>query len=155
MAILLMTFFWFPCTLLLMITAVIFVSLYSYKVKQQPLLDIIVHGFCFLIFFFFPALLLGLEQDLLIVGSLMVLSVSNIAESQNHLEDYESDKRVKINTTGGRFGKKMSKYICYFSAAVFIISLLFIAVFFNNSLMLVFLPLPILKIYSMRDLFNS
>jgi 4-hydroxybenzoate polyprenyltransferase len=84
----------------------------------------------------------------------MIISASNMGELENQLGDYESDKKAKISTTAGRFGKKISKYICYFSAAVFVLSLFFIAVFFNEPLILFFSPLPVFRIYSMRNLFN-
>jgi len=152
-SVLLMTFFWFSNTVLIMILAILAVSLYSYKMKQKPIWDIVFHGLSFLTYFIFPAILFNLKPDLLIIGSLITLSTSNMIEIGNQLEDFESDIKSNIITTAGKFGKKISKQICLISAILFISSLIFLYISFNAPLILVFLISPLYKLYNMRNNF--
>lgn len=153
LSVLLMSFFWFPNTFLLMILAILTVSLYSYKMKQKPLLDIVFHGLSFLTYFIFPAILFNLKPDLLIIGSLITFSTSNMIEIGNQLEDYESDRKSNILTTVGKFGKKASKHICFFSALTYTMSLMFLFISFNAPAILIFSFSPIYSLYSMRNSF--
>jgi 4-hydroxybenzoate polyprenyltransferase len=151
--ILLMTIFWFPSTLLLITAEILVSSLYSYKIKQKPPLDIVFHDLGFLTYFIFPAILFNLKPVLLIIGSLITFSTSNMIEIGNQLEDFESDIKTNITTTVGKFGKKISKQICLISAIIFISSLIFLYISFNAPLILVFLISPLYKLYILRNNF--
>jgi 4-hydroxybenzoate polyprenyltransferase len=152
-SVILMSFFWFSSVFLLMILAILTVSIYSYKMKQKPLLDIVFHGLSLLTYFIFPAILFNLKPDLLLIGSLITFSTSNMIEIGNQLEDFESDRKSNIITTVGRFGKKISKQICFISALIFISSLIFLYISFDVPIILVFLISPLYKLYNMRNSF--
>jgi 4-hydroxybenzoate polyprenyltransferase len=150
-SILLMTMLWFFNSLPFMILSIIIVSVYSYKMKNFPILDIIVHEVWITMFFVFPLIQFYISQTFFILLLLILLFSSNMMQFHNQLGDYMPDKLAKVNTTVVRLGIKKSVILYYSSVISFVVSVLFIS-YYISIFSLVFLIYAVISFLEVRKI---
>lgn len=125
------------------------VTLYSYKFKSMPYLDLISHSIIIAGIVFIPILAITSINLQTIFGfALIALGISNVIELKNHIRDYEHDKKGKANTTVTRIGIKNSKIIMYASAAIFLASVFFVSITISWYMIILSLMLIVEIIHS-------
>jgi len=144
---------WFPNMLVWYVLITLNVFLYSYKFKSIPILDLMSHGFYLYSLFLFPAILLGFSSFVILAAFLLIFFLSTVAQLENEIEDYKSDKKSGVETTAVRFGLNSMKKLHYISNLVLILSLIGLFFILNNILLLVFLPLIMMSMFRLDNKF--
>jgi len=149
----LFTYIWFPSLLPIVLLVMIDVTLYSKYFKLLPIVDLASHFISVFYLFLFPALVLNLPTNIILIGAIGFFGISNLGELNNQFLDFEFDKKSKIKTTAVFFGKKVSKIISYISIILVLVSIIWISIILNRFLPLVFSPLLAINILRIKNNF--
>jgi 4-hydroxybenzoate polyprenyltransferase len=119
--------------------------LYSYKFKSVPVVDLLSHGISIASLFFFPAIVENFSFQLTVTGTTLTFFVSTVAQLENEIHDYKTDKASGVKSTVVKFGIRLSKIIYYLSNIFCFASLLLIFYFLKDIKILLFIPLVVLS----------
>jgi len=131
----LLTYLWFPNTLLFLFLFTVNVTLYSRYFKRLPIIDLVSHFIWIFSFFLFPALIMGLPLNIIPIFAIAFLGISNHNELDgNQLPDLESDRKAGIRSTSVFFGKRVARIISYASIFLFIVAIICVILITNFSI---------------------
>ena len=121
--------------------------LYTKYFKKMPVLDLVSHFIGYFSFFLFPALVMGLGPDVMLIFSLAFIAMSNLATLEgNQNMDIESDRRAGIRSTTVVFGRKISRMISYCSVILIFVFIGGFSLVLGSLLPCLLLPLAVLTL---------
>jgi len=142
---------WFPQLLPILIVIVVNVTLYSRYFKRMPILDLVSHFIAVYSFFIFPAIVMGLPIEWLLIAALALLGISNVSELDNQKIDYETDKKSGVRSTVVAFGKRNTRIISAVSYGLIFFSILSVSFLLASIVPMLFIPLLFMHIMYSRN----